>query len=65
MVDFVVELRPEQLEMIAGEDTVSISRRAALKKERACWTARGFSEAGGYAQGSDWAFHSSNNWRLL
>jgi hypothetical protein len=26
MVDFVVELRPEQLEMIAGEDTVSISR---------------------------------------
>jgi hypothetical protein len=33
MVDFVVELRPEQLEMIAGEDTVSISRRAALKKE--------------------------------
>jgi hypothetical protein len=31
--DFVVELRPEQLEMIAGEDTVSISRRAALKKE--------------------------------
>ena len=31
--DFVVELKPEQLEMIAGEDTVSISRRAALKKE--------------------------------
>lgn len=31
--NFVVELRPEQLEMIAGEDTVSISRRAALKKE--------------------------------
>jgi hypothetical protein len=33
MVDFVVELTPEQLEMIAGEDTVSISRHAALKKE--------------------------------
>jgi hypothetical protein len=31
--DFVVELRPEQLEMIADEDTVSVSRRAALKKE--------------------------------
>jgi hypothetical protein len=31
--DFVVELKPEQLEMIAAKDIVSISRRAALKKE--------------------------------
>ena len=30
--DFVVGLKPEQLEMITGEDIVSISRRAALKE---------------------------------
>jgi hypothetical protein len=30
--EFIVELKPEPLEMIAGEDTVSISQHAALKE---------------------------------
>jgi len=33
MVNFIVELRPKQLEMITGENTVSISRCVALKKK--------------------------------
>jgi hypothetical protein len=31
--DFIIGIKPEQLQMIAGEDTVSISRRATLRKE--------------------------------